>query len=177
MHTHYYTRIFACLLGLCLLFGIAGATEAAQISRLTVVDGDTLAITTKQGKVRHRELIRLIGIDAPELGQHPWGQRSQRHLRKILKKNGGAVRFEYDVEERDRYGRLLAYAWLADGTLLNERMVRSGYALAYTLPPNVKHATSIADAQKKARQRHAGLWKYDAFREIPHQWRQEHPNP
>lgn len=173
--THYYTRIFACLLILMLPAGAAGQSNGAPQMRISVVDGDTLALTRQHGAVRQRELVRLIGVDAPEGGQRPWGQRAKRYLRSVLKKHRSRIRLEFDVERHDRHGRLLAYVRLTDGTLLNERMIRSGYALAYTVPPNVKYADRFAAAQQKARQRRAGLWKYDAFNETPHLWRQKHP--
>ncbi len=173
MSNHYYTRILACLLGILLLAGYSQTSEAAQRIKAAVIDGDTLTIAGRHGHTRQRELIRMIGIDAPEIGQRPWGQRAKQHLQNLIRKQGGAVRLEHDVEQRDRYGRQLAYVWLDNGTLLNQRMVRDGYALAVTIPPNVRYASRIADAQKKARRDHAGLWKYHAFRKTPHQWRQE----
>lgn len=173
MSNHYYTRILACLLGILLLAYPSGTVDAAPRTKVAVIDGDTMIIAGRHGHTRQRELIRLIGIDAPEVGQRPWGQRAKQHLQNMIRKQGGTVRLEHDVEQRDRYGRQLAYAWLGNGTLLNERMVRDGYALAVTIPPNVRYAARIADAQKRARRNHAGLWKYHAFRKTPHQWRQE----
>ena len=173
MSNHYYTRILICLLGMLLLAYPSGKIDAADPMKVAVIDGDTLIATGKHGHIHQRELIRLIGIDAPEIGQRPWGQRAKQHLQNLIRKQGGAVFLERDVEQRDRYGRQLAYAWLGNGILLNERMVRDGYALAVTIPPNVRYASRIAEAQKRARRDRAGLWKYHAFRKTPHQWRQE----
>ncbi len=47
------------------------------------------------------------------------------------------VRLEFDVQEQDRYGRLLAYVFLKDGTFVNAWLVENGYAAVMTIPPNV----------------------------------------
>jgi len=45
---------------------------------------------------------------------------------------------EQDVQARARYGRLLAYLWLPDGSMVNLRIMREGYAQTLTVPPNVR---------------------------------------
>ena len=75
---------------------------------------------------------------------------------------GTTVRLERDVAPADRYGRALAYAWV--GTILvNEAMVQGGWAVLYTVPPNVKYAGRLGDAQNEARVRGAGLWAKSGF--------------
>ena len=56
-----------------------------------------------------------------------------------LSEPGDHVEIELDIQERDRYGRLLGYVWLPDGRMLNEEIVRAGYAGLMTYPPNVRH--------------------------------------
>ena len=63
---------------------------------------------------------------------------------------GKSVRLEFDVQRRDKYGRLLAYVWVAD-TLVNEELVRRGYAELLTIPPNVRYAERLAEARRAAR--------------------------
>jgi endonuclease YncB( thermonuclease family) len=72
---------------------------------------------------------------------------------------GKAVELERDIQERDRYGRMLAYVW-PDGTMLmlNEQLVAEGYTLALTVPPNVRYAGNFANAQRIARENGLGLW-------------------
>ncbi|KAF0180595.1 MAG: micrococcal nuclease [Nitrospirae bacterium] len=178
MRTNYYTRILcSVLLSFALLCTFPLRADAAQWRVLKIVDGDSIIVSgiRSSGAPSRREEVRLIGIDAPEIRQAPWGRKARRHLRRLMQINGAAVRLEFDVEQRDRYGRLLAYGWTKNNVLLNERMVANGYALAYTVPPNVKYAKRLAAAQKKARFRRAGLWKSHAFSTSPRQWRQEHP--
>lgn len=72
---------------------------------------------------------------------------------------GKRVELELDVEERDRYGRLLAYVRRAsDGAFLNAQLVERGYAQVLTVPPNVRYADRFLALQRRARERGAGLW-------------------
>ena len=64
-----------------------------------------------------------------------------------------------DVEERDRYGRLLAYVYKADGgEFVNLSLVRDGFANQYTYPPNVAHVEQFRSAASQARAAGTGLW-------------------
>jgi micrococcal nuclease len=63
-----------------------------------------------------------------------------------------------DVSETDKYGRLLRYLYLDDGTFFNLKMVEDGYAYASTYPPDVKYAQVFKEAASAARDKSAGLW-------------------
>jgi micrococcal nuclease len=64
-----------------------------------------------------------------------------------------------DSEERDRYGRLLAYVYRArDGRFVNAALVRRGYAVPLTIPPNVAHADEFRALAAAARRKGRGLW-------------------
>ena len=63
-----------------------------------------------------------------------------------------------DEGPRDRFGRLLAYAYRADGTFLNAELVANGYARTMTIPPNVRHAKELGELQRRARSQKRGLW-------------------
>lgn len=66
---------------------------------------------------------------------------------------------EFDVQKHDRYQRTLAYIWLEDGTLLNDYIVRNGYAVVSTFPPNVKYQQRFLKSERYARERKLGMWK------------------
>jgi micrococcal nuclease len=69
------------------------------------------------------------------------------------------VRLVGDAEQRDRYGRVLAYVYREpDGAFVNAQLVRDGYARTLTIAPNVAHARELADLARAARQAHRGLW-------------------
>ena len=123
-----------------------------------VIDGDTFEIINK-GK---SEKVRLIGVDTPETvkpnsGVQPFGPEASSFTKKMIE--GKLVRLEFDVQERDKYGRLLAYVYLEDGTLLNSRLLEEGLATIMTVPPNVRMADTFLGIQKKARKQKKGIWQ------------------
>ncbi len=137
-----------------------------------VVDGDTL-------KVRYwgkEESIRLIGIDTPESrvnkktkkdakrsGQDiktiiEMGKKATEYVESLVKV-GDLITIEFDVQQRDRYDRLLGYVYLSNGKMLNEEIVKAGYANVMTIPPNVRYKDRFLRAYKYARERKKGLWE------------------
>lgn len=128
-----------------------------------VSDGDSFRCTDGRR-------VRLIGIDSPELQQRPFGPDAQRALLALLPLSA-TVRLETDASEMDRFGRKLVYAWTGN-TLVNEVMVRDGWAVIHTVPPNVKYAERLERAQNEARARGAGLWSGRGFDCLPNDFRQ-----
>ena len=127
-----------------------------------VVDGDTFYCGDGQK-------VRLIGVDSPELEQRPFGDQARQALLQLIPP-GTAVVLQRDVAPTDRYGRVLAYVWKGS-TLVNEAMVHDGWAMLYTVPPNVKYAERLERAQKEARARRTGLWSGSAFECLPGDYR------
>ena len=105
--------------------------------------------------------VRLIGIDSPERQQHPFGEQAAQALLQMMPP-GTTVKLESDAAPTDRYGRLLAHVWVGS-ILVNEAMVQGGWAVLYTVPPNVKYAERLEEAQKEARMLGAGLWGKSGF--------------
>jgi len=96
-------------------------------------------------ELRHRrKKIRQLAVIAKEVNE-----------KLVLGKD---LRLEYDVEKRDRYDRLLAYVYLEDGTFVNVELIKQGYALILTIPPNVKHADEFLRLQIEARENKRGFW-------------------
>lgn len=126
-----------------------------------IVDGDTFYC-------RDGRTVRLIGVDSPEHDQS-FGSVSREALVKMLPV-GSVVRRQVDVAPHDRYGRVLAYVWLGP-TLVNEQMVQDGWAVLYTVPPNVKYADRLRQAQNEARMVGAGLWAQRGFDCLPSDFR------
>lgn len=118
-----------------------------------VTDGDTLRL----GELGP---VRLIGIDTPEVygGVECFGREASNFAKRLLPL-GTRVRYRVGVEERDRYGRLLAYVWLPDGRMLNRVMVEKGYAQQLTIPPNVQFARVFRAGTRAARRAGLGLWR------------------
>jgi micrococcal nuclease len=148
------------------------AKPALQEAQMVAVnDGDTVTIRMNNREYR----TRLIGIDAPELGQEPWGEKAREHLRKLLKEAGWTVSVETDIVKYDKYDRLLVYLWSDDKTLINERMILDGYAVLFTIQPNSKYVDRFVKAQRIARQEKRGIWGPDGLKERPLDYKKTHP--
>lgn len=139
-------------------------TIPATVER--VVDGDTAWFTLGDGT---REKVRFIGVDTPEsTTQHePFGKEASAYTSSILSA-GRSVDLELDLDQRDRYGRLLAYVWLspprtgeeteARAKMLNAMLVENGYAMVLTVPPNIAYVDVLVALQLEARRAARGLW-------------------
>lgn len=115
-----------------------------------VVDGDTLVLDDG------RE-VRLIGVDAPELypEEQCYGPESKAGLKAWLE--GKTVSLEKDVSEVDQYDRLLRYVWVED-SMVNEEIVRRGWARARAYEPDTSHETRLFLAQTIAQTGGLGMW-------------------
>lgn len=112
-----------------------------------VISGQTLEVATNGQTMR----VRLIGIDAPDLRQQPWGQTAKAGLETMLQDKRVVIELD---EQPDEFGRRLAYIWYND-ILVNEQLVKQGYALA-TLQG--KYAQRLRSAQQWARLMERGIW-------------------
>jgi micrococcal nuclease len=127
-----------------------------------VTDGDTLHIDMDGTD----EKIRLIGINTPETVDprttvQCFGKEASSRMKELA--DGKLVRLEYDEsqDERDAYGRLLAYVYLEDGQMLNRKMVAEGYAYEYTYMKPYRYQAEFREAQNIARTSGRGLWNQD----------------
>jgi micrococcal nuclease len=121
-----------------------------------VVDGDTFVATTPGQRFR----VRLIGVDTPETVKPDtpvqcFGPQASAYAKRVL--TGRRVRLVYDVDRYDRYGRVLAYVYVG-GAFFNLDLVRLGYAVVLTVPPDVAHTDDFLAAQRAARAARVGLW-------------------
>lgn len=131
----------------------ASADEVVTVKRVN--DGDTVELA---GGRR----VRYIGVNTPEIDHAaktsaPFGLEARAFNADLVQ--GKAVRLEYDQERRDGHHRLLAYVYLHDGTMVNERLLLAG--LAYCLPtqPNTRYAERLLAAQRSAMQAGRGMWR------------------
>ena len=132
------------------------ATSPCRVTKVT--DGDSI-VCAESGRVR------LLGIDAPELSQKPFGNQSRGALAAMIPV-GRTVQLEQDVQARDRNGRLLAYVW-RDGRLVNWEMVRGGWVVTLTYAPNVQYVDQLREAVQQAEKEELGLWAIDGFECLP----------
>ncbi len=119
-----------------------------------IVDGDTIQIDTGQK-------VRYLGMNTPETvdPRRPvqcFGKEASAYNKNLVLNK--KVKLVKDVSETDKYGRLLRYVYLEDGTFVNLKLVQEGYAYSDTFPPDVAHVADFVKAQKQAREEKLGLW-------------------
>jgi micrococcal nuclease len=124
-----------------------------------VVDGDTFKVSLNGSE----ETVRLIGLNTPETvdPRRPvecFGKEASDKAKEIL--TNTTVRLEADPtqDDRDKYGRLLRYAYLPDGRLFNELMISEGYGYEYTYEVPYLHQIEFKADQKQAEELKLGLW-------------------
>jgi len=130
-----------------------GPPQQALVTQ--VLDGDTLVLAGGQR-------VRLLGIDAPEMAREGRPAEFLAHKSKDLLAGltqGKVVRLEYDQLRYDHYGRLLAYLFLPDHTLINAELLRQGLAHVYFHAPNVRHRDALLAAQTEAMDARRGRWQ------------------
>ena len=172
---------------------IATASYAQTYTVTRVIDGDTITVITPKKKF---EIVCLLGIDTPESEPNDKAKRDSKRvgldIETITKMGQEATEFvkgldiknkeahlEFDVQERDEYGRLLAYVLMCpvhhpsfvkqSHIVVNENNIQcmmynaiiidSGYATPMTIPPNVKHADLFKKLYEEAREQKRGLWE------------------
>lgn len=114
-----------------------------------VIDGDTIDVRLGASK-----RVRYIGIDTPERVDCYYRESTAKNTEIVA---GKKVRLEKDVSETDRFGRLLRYVYVGD-LFVNAELVRSGYAAASTVPPDVRYANLFVRFARDAREAKRGLW-------------------
>jgi len=134
--------------------GPLSASPAGEWQRVRkVIDGDTITVSGVG-------TVRLLGVDAPEKTggyreSERFGDDAARFLRALV--DGKLVRLEYDAERTDQYQRTLAYVILEDGTVVNEAIIRAGWAETYRRFTYWRKADFQA-AEREAREARRGMW-------------------
>ncbi len=119
-----------------------------------VVDGDTIELENGQK-------VRYIGIDTPETVDprkvvQCFGIEASDKNKELVE--GEEVRLERDISDTDKFGRLLRYVFVGDGTFVNLVLVKEGYAKSSSYPPDVKYQELLKKGEIEAREKGVGLW-------------------
>lgn len=129
-----------------------------------VFDGDTLELGdgTK---------VRLGGINTPETGRdgepsEPFAEEAYDYLLNIAGP-GRRLNLRFDIERRDRYGRLLAHVFLADGTNVQASLLSRGLATTLVVPPNEWSHACYARIEAQARAARRGIWSLARYQALP----------
>ena len=140
---------------LLLLTLVAEGVNAGQwVTVKRVVDGDTVQLSDGRS-------VRYIGVNAPEINHErntaePFGFEARK--RNIELVGTQRLRLEFDIEHFDDYGRTLAYLFLPDGSMVNEKLLQSGMAHCLYKMPNIKYEARLLKAQREAMQGRRGVW-------------------
>ncbi len=125
-----------------------------------VIDGDTIVIETG-------EKVRYASINAPEIAHddepgEPFGKEALKANIALVKNK--TVLLEFAKQDRDRFGRLLAYVFLLNGTFVQESLIKQGLAFVCYNPPNTKYFERLLQIQQQAIKEKKGLWGGDYFK-------------
>jgi micrococcal nuclease len=138
------------ILMLITLLSLPIIAQTYQASK--VIDGDTIELD-------NGERVRYIGIDTPEFRANqepdPYAQEAYEANYNLV--DGKEAYLEFDVQERERYDRMLAYTYF-DDLFIYTWLVENGYAQIMTIPPNVAYQDLLLELQTKTREENRGLW-------------------
>jgi micrococcal nuclease len=126
-----------------------------------VYDGDTLVL-------KNGQRVRLLGLNTPEIESHfRQGEQGGMAAKKWLSQKLAAkdVFLEFDIEQRDKYKRLLAHVFI-DDEHINLSLLEQGLAMLSIIPPNVRYSDKLVKAQSKAERSKLGLWADEAYQAI-----------
>lgn len=130
-----------------------GGADWATVKRIT--DGDTVLLSDGRR-------VRYIGIDTPEIDHEQGRAEVFGHEARLANRRLVAdrkIRLEVDSESQDRYGRLLAYVYLPDGTMVNAELLRLGLARVLYKRPNISRFSDLLAVQREAMKANRGIWQ------------------
>ncbi len=130
---------------------------------IQVVDGDTIKVSRDGVK----STIRLIGVDTPETvdPRKPvqcFGTEATNKMIELLRSKIVLLEEDQSQGDKDKYGRLLRYVFLPDGTNVNNTLIQEGYAYEYTYRVPYIYQDEFKKAQISARESKRGLWADNA---------------
>ncbi len=138
----------------CGLASPAADADSPPVKVRWVDDGDTIVVAGG-------EQVRYLGINTPEVAHkdkpgEPFGDEAKAFNKKLVQ--GRWINLELDEQQRDHYGRLLAYVFLADGTFVNGELVRQGYAHLLRKQSKLRYWKRLLALQRQALKEKKGMW-------------------
>ena len=146
-------QLFILLLLTFLSFMSVSIVNAQALTCTGVLNGNTILLS-------NGEKVRLIGVAIPKTKQL---NKSAEYIRKETSAftkqivEGKEIQLEYDPQERDKQGQLLAYVFLLDGTFLNAEIIKQGYGRVDARLP-FKYLKEFRSYEKEAQDAKSGLW-------------------
>ena len=134
--------------------------EAPALYRIVeVIDGDTIKVDIGE-KI---ETVRLVGMDTPEIaGPHNpqddyFGPEAAQYTKQLLENQSVYLIPDPMQSNRDKYNRLLRYVFLEDGTVINAKLIKEGFAFNYIYEP-FQFMKQFDYLEKQAKENRLGLW-------------------
>ncbi len=124
-----------------------------------IYDGDTILL-------ENGTKLRLLGINTPEVSKRDkiadeGGEEAKQWL--IAKLKGAKIKLRYDIEHKDKYGRVLAHVFTKNNEHINLQLIANGLAIVNIYPPNLKYVDKLIAAQQQAELQQLGLWDMPAY--------------
>ncbi len=139
-----------CTLCFCCFCSSSAAQSYKSAQVVKVIDGDSIEVNIGNKKIT----VRLWGIDTPEYRQ-PYSKAAKKETRRLLHKKTITL----EVKDWDAYGRMVALVRLDNGLLVNEELVKSGYAWVHVYYCKVAICQKWKGYEQQARQERLGLWR------------------
>jgi endonuclease YncB( thermonuclease family) len=149
-----FTLTLILVLLACGVAFLAADADSPRVKVRWVDDGDTIVVAGG-------ERVRYLGINTPEVAHkdepgEPFGDEAKAFNKKLVQ--GRWINLELAEQQRDHYGRLLAYVFLADGTFVNGVLVRQGYAHLLRKQPKLRYWERLLALQRQALKEKKGMW-------------------
>lgn len=128
-----------------------------------IIDGDTIVVEINGIE----EKVRLIGVDTPEsLDSRKkvecFGKEASLFTTNLLENTSVYLEDDSTQNDRDKYGRLLRYVFLSNGTFINETLIAEGYGHEYTYRTHYNYRDEFKVAEETALHNRKGLWASNA---------------
>jgi micrococcal nuclease len=141
-----------------------GLASAQIVFVPRVIDGDTIVVEPVDavtGEAGRQETVRYIGMDTPETVSPTkpvecYGHEASARNKALV--DGKYVAIAAGAGDKDKYGRLLRFVYLLDGTLVDLELVKEGYARVLTIPPNSEFEDEFKAAAAAAQASKLGFW-------------------
>jgi len=150
---------FTILIIFTLSINISVYAKNKSVKYSSCVDGDTIKVVMDKEKVT----VRLLAVDTPETkhpdkGVEPYGKEASEFTCNLIK-NASKIELEFDKnsDELDKYSRYLAWVFI-DGKLLQEELIKKGYAKTAYLYGNYKYTKDLKVLEENAKTNRLGIW-------------------
>jgi endonuclease YncB( thermonuclease family) len=107
-----------------------------------IVDGDTVEV--EMNGIGYR--VRYVGVNTPERDQDCYQEAKDANAALV---EGETVTLVQDESNTDQYGRLLRYIYVGN-TMINEELVREGYAEAVEYRPDTRYTSYFRQLEGEA---------------------------